>query len=161
MVSKIKEVSGDSIHSALDGFGDESSQRMSIDVLAPGKGTVITTFFTAEAVAASVRPDVTIISELIFSPAVCSGLTESATATWLYTVFGTDYKLFGTPQPANLEQRKQILDFMFDKFLPLVEQGKLQPMRVKIYEGGLDDINDGIDYMASGKVSAEKLVFRM
>lgn len=59
------------------------------------------------------------------------------------------------------EQRKQILDFMFEKFWPLIEQGKLKPIRTKVYDGGLDDINEGIDYMSSGKVSAEKLVFRL
>lgn len=67
MVAKIKEISGDSIHAVFDAFGDATSQQISLDVLAPGKGTVITTFFTDEAVAAKVRSDVTIISELIRS----------------------------------------------------------------------------------------------
>jgi hypothetical protein len=50
---------------------------------------------------------------------------------------------------------------LIDKFSGLVKEGKLKPMPVKLREGGLDGINDGLDYMVAGKVSAEKLVYRI
>lgn len=64
-------------------------------------------------------------------------------------------------QPASPGDRRQIADFMHDKLPNLVAEGKLKPMKIKLWENGLQDIKKGIDYMISGKLSAEKVVFRM
>lgn len=43
----------------------------------------------------------------------------------------------------------------------LVSSGKIKPNRVKLWEGGLYGINDGLQYMIEGKNSGEKIVYRL
>lgn len=43
----------------------------------------------------------------------------------------------------------------------LVSAGAVKPNPVKLWEGGLEAINDGLQYMREGKVSGEKLVYRV
>ena len=43
----------------------------------------------------------------------------------------------------------------------LVSAGAIKPNPVKLWPGGLDAINDGLQYMREGKVSAEKIVYRL
>ncbi len=43
----------------------------------------------------------------------------------------------------------------------LVEQGRLKPNLLKVWEGGLAAIPDGLQYMKEGKLSAEKIVYRL
>ena len=62
--------------------------------------------------------------------------------------------------PAKPEDRAQIASFL--KKLPqLVKDGVLKPQKIKLWEGGLAAIPEGFQYMRDGKVSAEKLVFRI
>ena len=50
----------------------------------------------------------------------------------------------------------------FLKKLPqLVLDGAVKPLPVKLWEGGLDEIHAGLQYMCEGKVSAEKIVYRV
>ena len=43
----------------------------------------------------------------------------------------------------------------------LVVSGKIRPNPVKLWEGGLDAIADGLRYMKEGKVSGEKIVYHI
>lgn len=50
----------------------------------------------------------------------------------------------------------------FLKKLPaLVSAGVINPNPVKLWEGGLAAIPDGFKYMKEGKVTGEKLVYRV
>ena len=42
-----------------------------------------------------------------------------------------------------------------------VSAGLIKPNPVKLWEGGLDGANAGLDYMREGKNSGEKLVYRI
>lgn len=64
-------------------------------------------------------------------------------------------------QPACHEDYLHNSDFILYKLPKLIEEGKLTPPKIKAWENGLDDINEGIEYMATGKVNAEKLVFKL
>lgn len=82
-------------------------------------------------------------------------------ATWLYAAFGADWPLLGIMQPASPGDKRQIMEFMANKLPGFLADGKLKPMKIKLYENGLQDIKKGIAYMISGKLSAEKVVFKM
>lgn len=43
----------------------------------------------------------------------------------------------------------------------LVKSGAVRPNPTKLIEGGLDGINEGFQLMIEGKVSGEKLVYRL
>lgn len=57
LISKVKEVTGDSLHQAFDSFASDESQVLTVEVLAPGKGHVIVALPTTERVQ-SLRKDV-------------------------------------------------------------------------------------------------------
>lgn len=66
-MSKVKQVSGDSIHYVLDCHSEEDSQDISVKILAPGKGKVIVLLMVSKP-AAKLRPDVNIEGALrVFS----------------------------------------------------------------------------------------------
>ena len=43
----------------------------------------------------------------------------------------------------------------------LVKEGSVKPLPIKLWEGGLEAIPDGLQYMREGKVSAEKIVYKV
>lgn len=62
--------------------------------------------------------------------------------------------------PAVPEDRVHMVAFL--KKLPqLVRDGALRPIPIKVWEGGLEGIQGGLQYMREGKVSAEKIVYRL
>ena len=62
--------------------------------------------------------------------------------------------------PAKPEDRAQIAAFL--KATPqLVKVGAVKPPKIKLWEGGLAAIPEGFQYMRDGKVSAEKIVYRL
>lgn len=62
--------------------------------------------------------------------------------------------------PGPIEDRTHMAAFL--KKLPqLVLDGAVKPLPVKLWEGGLDEIHAGLQYMREGKVSAEKIVYRV
>ena len=83
------------------------------------------------------------------------------TDTLLYTAqgrpldYGPNLKI-----PAKPEDREQIATFL-KKVPKLVEEEVIKPPNIKLWEGGLAAIPDGMNYMREGKVSAEKIVFRL
>ena len=50
---------------------------------------------------------------------------------------------------------------MFELLAKIVERGLLKPGPVKIMEGGLAAVPAGLKYMLDGKVSGEKLTYRI
>ena len=43
----------------------------------------------------------------------------------------------------------------------LIKDGLIKPPKIKVWEGGLDAIPEGLAYMREGKVSAEKIVYKV
>ncbi|KIJ34183.1 hypothetical protein M422DRAFT_35168 [Sphaerobolus stellatus SS14] len=59
-----------------------------------------------------------------------------------------------------MEDRAEMVAFL-PKLTQLIRDGKLRPNRIKLWNGGLDAIQEGLDYMRQGKLSGEKIVYRI
>jgi hypothetical protein len=58
------------------------------------------------------------------------------------------------------EESKRALAAFLQIVPGLIQDGKLKHIPVKKFDGGLERVvSDGFDYIAKGKVSAEKIVF--
>lgn len=78
----------------------------------------------------------------------------------MYTIFGEPFSFGPTKIPAAPE------DFEYTKkFLAITEQllaeGKLKPHTAKVGKDGLEGVLNGLDDLKTGKVSGEKLVYRI
>ena len=76
----------------------------------------------------------------------------------IYTACGRE---FSTPRkvwPVEPEDRAHMAAFL-KKVPQLVKDGAVKPVPVKLWEGGLAAISDGLAYMREGKVSGEKIVY--
>lgn len=80
--------------------------------------------------------------------------------TLMYTVFGEGFK-FGTQEipaiPEDFEYTKKFVE-LTEK---LLAEGKLKPHRAKLGPDGLKGVLNGLKDMKAGKVSGEKLVYRV
>lgn len=58
------------------------------------------------------------------------------------------------------ENARRVLSEFLQKVPGFIKDGKLKHIPVKKLDGGLEKVvSDGYEYIASGKVSAEKIVF--
>jgi hypothetical protein len=78
----------------------------------------------------------------------------------MYTMFGEGFTIAGNENPALPD------DFEFaKKFMALTEKlladGKLKTHSEKVGKEGLEGALRGLDYMKAGKISGEKLVYRI
>lgn len=78
----------------------------------------------------------------------------------LYSMFNKDFEIFGNVFPASKEDYDHIHQFS-QKVPQLLELGLLKPMKVKLWEGGLGKVAEGLAHLEEGKVNAEKLVIKM
>jgi hypothetical protein len=82
-------------------------------------------------------------------------------ATLIYTSLGRSFEWRGgvkfSVSPEDVAHMVQFLRKLPD----LVASGVIRPNRVKLWEGGLGAINEGLEYMRGGKVRAEKLVYHV
>lgn len=62
--------------------------------------------------------------------------------------------------PVLPDDREQMASFL-KKVPQLVKDGVVKPPAIKLWQGGLEAIPDGLQYMREGKVSAEKIVYRV
>ncbi|EIW60399.1 GroES-like protein [Trametes versicolor FP-101664 SS1] len=141
VVAKIKQATGDSVTKALDAISDKDSQRISAEVLAPAGGKVV--LVSGPEPGATERKDVEFIPVLI------------------YTALGRAFDFGPTMHfPVLPEDRGQMTEFL-KKVPQLVKDGAVRPPAIKLWEGGLEAIPNGLQYMREGKVSAEKIVHRL
>ena len=82
------------------------------------------------------------------------------TGTIMYTMFGEEFYKGGKKFPARED------DYEFGKMWmglteKLVAEGKLKPHPKKVGTGGLDGVLNGMQELKEGKVSGEKLVYRI
>lgn len=73
--------------------------------------------------------------------------------TFIYTAYGP------TVNTRNNEEERAVLSqFLWEKLPGLVSNG-LKPNVIKRFDGGLDNVEAALDYLAQGKASGEKVVY--
>ena len=162
VVTKIKGATGDSIRVAFDTISETDSQRIAAASISPEGGKLgVILRPQPEAIG---RKDVEVIRAC--SRRLCLWGTAhtrilAITVTLLYTAQGRplDYGP-NIHFPAKPEDRAQIAAFL-KKAPQLVKDGAVRPITIKLWDGGLAAIADGFQYMRDGKVSAEKIVYRL
>ncbi|KAI0723729.1 GroES-like protein [Cerioporus squamosus] len=141
VVSKIKQATGDSLKYAADMIGEFKTHKVAVDAIGPSGGKLVglSPMRNAREFA---RKDVIV------------------TETLLYSVNGRPFSLGPMQFPAQPQDRAHMVAFL--KQLPqLVRDGAVKPIPVKLWEGGLEEVLSGLQYMREGKVSAEKIVYRV
>ena len=114
--------------------------------------------------AIKLRDDVQIQCESSFPSLVLSNwltrrLQLVVLVTVIYTSLGRPFTLY-KPVAAAPEDRTHMAAFL-KKVPDLVKSGAVKPNPVKLWDGGLDAVNDGLQYMRDGKNSGEKIVYRL
>ncbi|KAI0823567.1 GroES-like protein [Trametes gibbosa] len=141
VVAKIKKETGDSITAAFDTISLKDSQRISAEVLSPAGGKIVLVLAPV--------PDATNRKDVEFIP------------TLIYTALGRAFQFGPTQQfPVSPEDRAQIVQFL-KKVPQFVKDDAIKPPSIKLWKGGLTAIPDGLQYMREGKVSAEKIVYKV
>ncbi|RDX46877.1 GroES-like protein [Lentinus brumalis] len=141
VVSKIKQATGDAVKHVLDTISEGDSQRISAESLGPQGGKVIVLL----------KPQ----------PEATSRKDVKLQHTLLYTVLGREFDYGpGADYPVAPEDRAHMVQFL-KKIPKFIEDGSIKPLKVRLWEGGLNAIPEGLQYMREGKVSAEKIVYRI
>ena len=78
----------------------------------------------------------------------------------IFTVFGRPISFASVQLPAVPQDKAHIVAFL-KKVPQLVRDGALQPIPLKRWDGGLEGLQAGLQYMREGKVSAEKVVYAL
>ncbi|KAK7466231.1 hypothetical protein VKT23_004958 [Stygiomarasmius scandens] len=133
VAQKIRAYTNGKLQHAVDCISEGSTPQLVSDSLASEGGTV-----SAILKYETVRPEV----KVVFSIA--------------YTLFG---KPFGDFTPST--EMNEFATKSSKLISKLLADGKLTPAPLKIYPKGLASIPEGLEYMKSGKVSGEKLVYRV
>jgi NADPH:quinone reductase-like Zn-dependent oxidoreductase len=138
--SKIRELTGNKLKYAWDTIGLEPSAKVCDDAL------------SSESAGCHYG---TILAPIKFSR---EGV--KTTGTIMYTMFGEAFTKSGKEFPASRD------DFEFGKMWmglteKLVAEGKVKPHPKKLGSGGLEGVLRGMQDLKSGKVSGEKLVYRI
>ncbi|KAK7694089.1 hypothetical protein QCA50_003665 [Cerrena zonata] len=141
VVNKIKEVTGDSIHIGFDTVSLESSQKISIQTFAPGPGKLLVILPPSKA-AQEIRSDVLV------------------QVTLIYTSLGRAFDYKGSHYPVQADDHSHMAEFL-KKTPELVKSGAIKPNPVKLWPGGLEAVEEGLEYLKEGKNSGEKVVFRI
>ncbi|KAF8579983.1 GroES-like protein [Ramaria rubella] len=140
VVDQLKAATQDSIHIGLDTHAQDGSQVLCVRAFGPGPGK-LSVLLDIDPKAQELRPDVFIQHTL------------------LYTALGREFTMLKL-YPASLEDRAHLAAFI-PKQAALVRAGNIRPIPVKLWEGGLEAINEGLLYMQKGLVSAEKIVYKV
>ena len=140
VVEQIKKATGDSLKWAFDTVSEAETQAICVKSLAPG-GKVVVVLLPDDN-AKALRKDVEIQHTL------------------LYTALGRSMVWNNINFPASSEDRAHMAGWI-PKLEALVAEGKLKPNPVKLWQGGLNAVNDGFQYMREGKVSAAKIVYNL
>ncbi len=157
MVKELKDVTGNSLRKAFDTISEPSSQKITVEALGPGKGMVVT-LLSVNPEAKSLREDVTV--QGMYIALAFATLANSPAATLIYTALGRELNYGGSSRPASPEDKEHMAQFL-KKVPGMVSAGMIKPNRVKLWEGGLYGINDGLQFMMEGKNSGEKIVYKL
>lgn len=143
MIKKVKDVAGNSISHVFDAISTKDTQLASVKVLAEDKpGKIALVLPLAEGIQ-DIRKDV----QLAVMNILCSyGHGWDLDLGW--GIVGPD------------DDSRNLLAAFLQKVPELFKDGKLKHIPVNKFGGGLEKVvSDGFEYVASGKVSAEKVVY--
>ena len=160
VVQKVKDAAGNKISHVLDAKSGNDTQLASVKILAEDKpGKIVLVLPQAEGIQ-DVRKDVQLTSSSTSeSSAQSKPLTSLLTVTVInmFTSYGYGYGGLGPDEDA-----RRALSAFLQKVPGFIRDGKLKHIPVKKFDGGLEKVvSDGFDYIATGKVSAEKIVFEV
>ncbi|KAG8699923.1 hypothetical protein FRC08_005031 [Ceratobasidium sp. 394] len=147
IVEQIQKATGNTIKFAFDTISGAESQVVCVKSLAPAPegttpGKVVVVLGPKEE-AKALRTDVIIQHTLI------------------YTALGRSFGYGPTSQfPASAADRDHMVSWI-PKITELVNSGTVKPNPVKLWPGGLEAVNEGLQYMREGKVSAVKIVYNV
>ncbi|KAH9918101.1 GroES-like protein [Fomitopsis serialis] len=142
VVDAIKKVTENGVRYAVDTQSTKETQELCARCMGANGGKLIL-MFPPTFKAKKLRKDVEFIHTL------------------LYTAFGRPFSL--GPQAKYAVQpndKAQIAAFM-KKMPQLLRDDCIVTNRIKLWEGGLQAIPEGLQYMREGKVSAEKIVYHL
>ncbi|THV06339.1 zinc-binding oxidoreductase ToxD [Dendrothele bispora CBS 962.96] len=130
---KIRAYTNENLQYAIDCISEKSTYQLVSNSLSPEGGTIscILKYRT------EVRPEV----KVVFSIA--------------YELFGKTFGSF-TSSHEMIDLAKNSSDLISK----LLAEGKITPAPLKIYPNGLASVSEGLEYMRSGKVSGEKIVYQ-
>ncbi|KAH9918219.1 GroES-like protein [Epithele typhae] len=137
----VKAATGGTLAKAVDTISERDPQRICAESMGPAGGEVV--------LVSSPVPEATRRADVAFKP------------TLIYTSLGRESTFAGTMHfPVSEEDRAHMISF--PKKVPgLVKSGAVKSLPIKAWDGGLDGLADGLQYMREGKVSAEKIVYRL
>ncbi|KAM5538077.1 hypothetical protein V8D89_008274 [Ganoderma adspersum] len=141
VVSKIKEVTGDSLTKGVDAIGELSSQRICAESLGPKGGRVV--------LVSDVKEGATQRTDVVLQPSL------------LYTALGREFEWRGVMVIPRFEEDLKHHVEALKKVPQLILDGVVKPLPIKLWEGGLEAIADGLQWMREGKVSGQKIVYRI
>ncbi|GAA5899526.1 zinc-binding alcohol dehydrogenase family protein [Sporobolomyces salmoneus] len=81
-------------------------------------------------------------------------------ATLVYTVLGRPFYMW-RDFPAMPEDKKAIEEWLANEMPELMGSGKLKSNPLLSRDGGLNGINEGLDYLKAGKNRAQKLTYKL
>ena len=82
-------------------------------------------------------------------------------ASLLYTALGREFEWKGLMVIPRFEEDLKHHVEALKKVPQLVLDGVVKPLPIKLWEGGLEAIADGLQWMREGKVSGQKIVYRV
>ena len=85
--------------------------------------------------------------------------TEHQTDTLIYTSLGHAFAL-GTFYAPSDSDRAHMAAFLL-KVPGFVQRGEVSPNPVKVWPGGLEGVEGGLQWMREGRVSGVKVVYRV
>ncbi|QRV87251.1 Zinc-binding dehydrogenase [Ceratobasidium sp. AG-Ba] len=140
VVEQIQKATGNTLKYAHDTVSNATSQAICVKSLAPApEGTSpgkVIVVLAPDKTAISLRSDVVVQFTLV------------------YTSLGRAFGWNPSAQfPASPEDRQGMVSWM-PKLEQLVNSGKLKPNPVKLWPGGLEAVNEGLQYMREGKDTA-------
>lgn len=114
---------------------------------------------TAEFCAACIGPNGGTIASLLPVPGV-SRSDVTAKFRLVHTITGRDFYLRQDIWPADPED-KAFGARVWSVLQTLLDEGRIQVHPPRVEEGGLGGVFDGLQLLRQGKVSGEKLVYRV
>ncbi|KAL1406699.1 Zinc-binding oxidoreductase alcohol dehydrogenase [Vanrija albida] len=145
-VDNVRRVTGGGVAVALDTISLPESQAISVQTFGEGGGQ-LNVILGIDAAAAALRPDVKFVYTL------------------LYTWFGKelDYRRRGSDTAAIIPASKADYEWHVESLRRLADLVSKHGVRAPplVIRGGLEDIAAGLDEMRAGKVSGQRLVYKI
>ncbi|KAF8596207.1 GroES-like protein [Ceratobasidium sp. AG-I] len=153
VVEDIQKATGNSLRLALDTVSEAATQAICVKSISPtpkdgAPGNVGLVLYPDDT-AKSLRKDVTVQNTVIYT---VHGRTFSWGSWWGVGPI-TEFA------PSSVDHDQMAL--WMPKIEALVNSGTVKPNPVKFWPGGLEAVSEGLQYLREGKVSGEKIVYKV